>query len=299
LFPFFIALLAAKGPSMPKKGTAKSKKRWTNSSARMTGTSPAVPAPLKALAYASAHAQELERRAAREEEEEALAVVQLSRAAARDQEEANEELERALQISLAFSEEEKELRNAIEVSEELQRAVEMTKGLTDVDSECDALAQPAHPTASPTTNSQALTLKIYLGRDTRRARAAWPLGASPAVVLEEVHRTIRSAFGSALQGGDFALKYFDGDGDACTLVKATLVDALSFASGGVLRLWVHAAEGVDGRSSAGGFQLITSAKAKADVMEVSIATPPPTPRDSSGSCGTSDDAENLDWTVVG
>jgi hypothetical protein len=241
-----------------------------------------------APASASAPAGPSER--ASEEEASNLALaVQLSEALAQNEREADEELDRALQISLE--------------DVELQRTIAASRTASDES------ASPSQHVSSSTTrqaSEQLLTLKVRLDGDTRRARVAWATGACPARVLGEIRSAVQRVFGTSLEGADFVLKYFDADGDACTLVEATLDDGISFARDGALRLLVEVSparslapalepntERVGG--ARGAFQLVT--QDGAGVHEISIATPSGTPRESESSCAL-EYGESLDWTAV-
>jgi len=83
---------------------------------------------------------------------------------------------------------------------------------------------------------QKWTLKIELQGEVRRLRG-WPeLEAEPSV--EALRTAVCKLFDLDLEQKQvLALKYHDDDGDLCTLVEASLPDALSFASQrGVLRV---------------------------------------------------------------
>jgi len=81
--------------------------------------------------------------------------------------------------------------------------------------------------------SQTWTLKIQLNGEVRRLRG-WPENECEPTV-EALHSAIRSLFDLTTEV--LSLKYEDDDGDLCTLVEASLSDALSFATQrGLLRI---------------------------------------------------------------
>jgi hypothetical protein len=246
-------------------------------------------------------------------------ALELSQADAQSKKEADEELDKALQASLALSQEEEDLQRAMDISflcSAFGAPCDSTGLLSGVPG---ASVTQSASTVSSTTHEDVcpagqFMLKACCDGDTRRSRVEWPGGTCLSVVLREIRATVRRIFGTALDGADFALKYYDSDGDACTLVEATLEDAISFVYNGTLYLLVevvrapftelHIDTGVDSLSSlgeahdleSGAFQMISSEDVR--VTAISIATPPSTPREAPESSRASDSGETMDWTMV-
>lgn len=84
--------------------------------------------------------------------------------------------------------------------------------------------------------TEPLTLKVELNSDLRRLRLKLVEEDSPASKFRAVHQAICNGFSLGQLDPPLVLKYKDEDGDACTLVEATIEDFLSQPRDKPLRL---------------------------------------------------------------
>lgn len=84
--------------------------------------------------------------------------------------------------------------------------------------------------------ADAWTLKVEFEDDMRRFRLVMKDEESPATKICDIHKAILNGFGLSDSDGPLTLKYKDEDGDACTLVEATIEDFLDQPRAKPLRL---------------------------------------------------------------
>lgn len=153
-------------------------------------------------------------------------------------------------------------------------------------------------TRRPDSDNVSYTLKVSLGLDLRRLRAAWPTSASHVEAMDAIRRSVRDGFDGCLQEPPF-LQYTDAEGDVCSLVETTLDDCLTFAQDSTLRIMIrlasHAREGQDVVERA------LCAANKPEAPNFCIASPPVTPRPSTPGSNTGleiVEEYSLEWSLV-
>jgi len=218
-----------------------------------------------------------------EEDKQLIEALRASQDTMRASETCRHALEQALELSQRDAEEEEEAwRHAVEASlaETMQEAAAA--------SEAVAASEAAPEVAADIDAAPSHMLKVTYEHDVRRLRAQWPTGMAAPDVLSRVRAAVEEGFGFAVgfsKAPEYVLKYYDDEGDICTLVEDTLVDFLDVAlQGNCLKLILQA----------------EPYSKKLRVMDMfSLATPCTTPRSELHSpCSFTLEDDYESWTLV-
>jgi len=256
----------------------------------------------------------------RDEDEQLAKAIRASRAAAQEEEADRASLKYALEQSQKEREEAETLMLAMQASllTEQQRLAAIGLGLQSTTQLVDNMLSPfgrgpgsagcttsvlKHCGQTVLSQSNHL-LKVTFGGDVRRLHVQWCSNARVGEVFASLQRAIESGFGCTIDQAH-VLKYYDSEGDFCTLVEDTVLDFLDIsAERNSLRLFVDVPIGprclsdeMTGAEHAKTILTISSNEQSKEAAEsFLIATPPLSPR--MHMTETSDNDYEALWAIV-
>jgi len=251
----------------------------------------------------------------REEEEQLAKAIQASKAAAQEEKANRASLNYALEKSQNEHEEADSLRRAMQASllSEQERlfaiglGLQSTTHLVNITSSSPGKGSEIAGLTACVTDFCEQTkhlLKVSFRSDLHRVHVQWRSNAPVGDVFASLRSAVEGAFGFTTDPA-YVLKYYDNDGEFCTLVEDTTLDFLDiFAERSSLRIFVDALiapQDLGGGVRAEHAKTILAVGGTDQSMDAResflIGTPPQTPRMLMAGAHDDDD-EETSWALV-